>query len=396
MARMRAVTWHAARDIRVDEVDDPRIVDPTDAIVRVTSTAICGSDLHLLDVFGPVMHRGDILGHEAMGVVEAVGSDVERVAVGDRVIVPFVISCGACSMCRRGLNTQCETTRNVDQGTGAKLYGYTELYGRVMGGQAEALRVLLADANLRVVGRDLPDERYLFLTDVAPTAWQAVEYAGLEPGDTVAVVGLGPVGQMAARIARQRGHRVLGVDPVEERRLMAERYGVETLDYAGHEEAVDGLLSATGGAGPDAVIDAVGTEAHGSPGAALLQNVVGSLPKGLAKGMLMKAGVDRLSALNLSIDGVRRGGRLSVVGVYGGNADPMPMMTIFDKQLTVRFGQANVQRWLDDLVPLAEADDDPLGFADFATHRAPLTEAAAMYDLFKEKREGCVKVVLKP
>jgi threonine dehydrogenase-like Zn-dependent dehydrogenase len=396
MARMRAVTWHAARDIRVDDVDDPRIVEPTDAIVRITSTAICGSDLHLLDVFGPVMHRGDILGHEAMGVVEEVGAEVRRVAVGDRVIVPFVIACGVCRMCRAGLTTQCETTRNDDQGTGAKLYGYTELYGRVMGGQAEALRVLLADANLRVVGRELPDERYLFLTDVAPTAWQAVEYAGLQPGDTAAVLGLGPIGQMAARIARHRGHRVLGVDPVPARRLMAERYGVEVFDYADHEPALEALRTATGGDGPDAVIDAVGTEAHGSPGAALLQNVVGSLPKGLAKGMLMKAGVDRLSALNLGIDAVRRGGTLSVVGVYGGNADPMPMMTIFDKQLTVRLGQANVQRWLDDLVPLAEADDDPLGLEDFATHRAPLAQAREMYDLFKEKAEGCVKVVLKP
>lgn len=393
---MRAVTWHAARDIRVDDVDDPRIIEPTDAIVRVTSTAICGSDLHLLDVFGPVMHRGDILGHEAMGVVEEVGSDVHRVAVGDRVIVPFVVSCGACRMCRAGLTTQCEVTRDDEQGTGAKLYGYTELYGRVMGGQAEALRVLLADANLRVVGRDLPDERYLFLTDVAPTAWQAVEYAGLESDDVVAVLGLGPIGQMAARIARIRGHRVLGVDPVPERRLMAERYGVEAFDYADHAQALDALSNATGGAGPDAVIDAVGGEAHASPGVALLQNVVGSLPSALAKPMLLKAGVDRLTALHLGIDAVRRGGTLSVVGVYGGNADPMPMMTVFDKQLTVRFGQANVQHWLDDLVPLAEADEDPLGLEDFATHRAPLEQAGEMYDLFKEKAEGCVKVVLKP
>jgi threonine dehydrogenase-like Zn-dependent dehydrogenase len=395
MARMKAVTWHAARDIRVDEVDDPRIVDPTDAIVRITSTAICGSDLHLLDVFGPVMHRGDILGHEAMGVVEEVGPEVRHVSVGDRVIVPFVIACGVCRMCRAGLSTQCETTRNDDQGTGAKLYGYTELYGRVMGGQAEALRVLLADSNLRVVGRDLPDERYLFLTDVAPTAWQAVEYAGLEPGDTVAVIGLGPVGQMAARIARYRGHRVLGVDPVAERRLMAERYGVEVFDYADHAQAAGELAEATGGAGPDAVIDAVGTEAHGSPGVALMQNVVGSLPSGLAKPMLMKAGVDRLTALQLGIDAVRRGGTLSVVGVYGGNADPMPMMTIFDKQIAMRFGQANVQHWLPELLPLAEAPADPLGLEDLATHRVPLDRAPEMYEQFKDKSAGCIKVVLK-
>lgn len=393
---MKAVTWRAARDVRVDEVDDPRMMEPTDAIVRITSTAICGSDLHLLDVFGPLMHRGDILGHEPMGIVEEVGADVERVAVGDRVIVPFVIACGRCGMCRLGLTTQCETTRNDDQGTGASLYGYTELYGRVPGGQAEAMRVLLADANLRVVGRDLPDERYLFLTDVAPTAWQAVEYSGATPGDTLAVVGLGPIGQMAVRIARLRGIRVIGVDPVAERRLMAERYGAEPVDYEGHEQAVDALAGATAGRGPDAVIDAVGLEAHGNPGTALVQNVVGSLPSALGKPLMTRAGVDRLSALQLAIDAVRRGGTLSVVGVYGGNADPMPMLRIFDKQLTLRFGQANVHRWFDDILPLAEAGDDPLGLADFATHRAPLEDAAKLYDLFKAKGEGCVKVVLRP
>jgi threonine dehydrogenase-like Zn-dependent dehydrogenase len=393
---MRAVTWHAARDVRVDEVEDPRILESTDAIVRVTSTAICGSDLHLLDVFGPLMHRGDILGHEPMGIVEEVGADVERVAVGDRVIVPFVIACGRCGMCRAGLTTQCETTRNDDQGTGASLYGYTELYGRVPGGQAEAMRVLLADANLRVVGRDLPDERYLFLTDVAPTAWQAVEYSGAAPGDTLAVIGLGPIGQMAVRIARHRGIRVIGVDPVDERRLMGERYGAEPVAYEDHEQAVDALMGATAGRGPDAVIDAVGLEAHGNPGTALVQNVVGSLPSALGKPLMTRAGVDRLSALQLAIDAVRRGGTLSVVGVYGGNADPMPMLRIFDKQLTLRFGQANVHRWFDDILPLAEADDDPLGLDDFATHRGTLEDASKLYDLFKSKGEGCVKVVLRP
>jgi threonine dehydrogenase-like Zn-dependent dehydrogenase len=393
---MRAVTWHAARDVRVDEVEDPRILESTDAIVRITSTAICGSDLHLLDVFGPLMHRGDILGHEPMGIVEEVGADVERVAVGDRVIVPFVIACGRCGMCRAGLTTQCETTRNDDQGTGASLYGYTELYGRVPGGQAEAMRVLLADANLRVVGRDLPDERYLFLTDVAPTAWQAVEYSGTAPGDTLAVIGLGPIGQMAVRIARHRGIRVIGVDPVAERRLMGERYGAEPVAYEDHEQAVDALMGATAGRGPDAVIDAVGLEAHGNPGTALVQNVVGSLPSALGKPLMTRAGVDRLSALQLAIDAVRRGGTLSVVGVYGGNADPMPMLRIFDKQLTLRFGQANVHRWFDDILPLAEADDDPLGLDDFATHRGTLEDASKLYDLFKSKGEGCVKVVLRP
>ncbi|WP_430647983.1 alcohol dehydrogenase catalytic domain-containing protein [Agromyces sp. GXS1127] len=393
---MRAVTWHSARHVRVDDVDDPRILEPTDAIVRITSTAICGSDLHLLDVFGPVMHRGDILGHEAMGIVEEVGRDVERIAVGDRVVVPFVIACGHCEMCRSGLTTQCRTTRNDDRGTGAALYGYTELYGRIPGGQAEALRVLRADANLQVVGRDLPDERYLFLSDVAPTAWQAVEYAGVGPDQVLAVLGLGPIGQMAVRIARHRGIRVIAVDPVEERRLMAERHGAEVHDLEGHDAAVDALRDATGDEGPDAVIDAVGLEAHGHPAVALAQNVIGSLPSFAAEPMLRVAGLDRLGALHLAIDAVRRGGTLSVAGVYGGNADPMPMLTIFDKQLTMRFGQANVHRWLPELMPLAEADDDPLGLEDFATHRAPLEEAPAMYELFKTKSEGCIKVLLRP
>ncbi|WP_022891106.1 alcohol dehydrogenase catalytic domain-containing protein [Agromyces subbeticus] len=391
---MRAVTWHSARSVEVDEVPDPTVVEPTDAIVRVTSTAICGSDLHLYDVFGPFMHRGDILGHEAMGVVEAVGSAVQHVLVGDRVIVPFVIACGTCSMCARGLSTQCETTQNTEHGTGAMLYGYTELYGRVPGGQAEYLRVRLADANAQVVGRDLPDERYLFLTDVLPTAWQAVRYASVPSGGSVAVLGLGPIGQMVVRIAVHEGLQVIAVDPVPERRLMAERYGAAVLDL--DDETLSRIREATRGRGPDAVIDAVGLEAHGNPATAFAQNAVGALPSGIAKPLMTKAGVDRLAALHLAIEAVRRGGTVSVVGVYAGNLDPMPLMTIFDKQLTMRFGQANVQRWLPELLPLAEADDDPLGLEDLATHRVPLAKAPEMYEQFKAKADGCIKVVLKP
>ncbi|AWB94986.1 glutathione-dependent formaldehyde dehydrogenase [Agromyces badenianii] len=391
---MRAVTWHSPRSVEVAEVPDPVPVEPTDAVVRVTSTAICGSDLHLYDVFGPFMHRGDILGHEAMGVVEAVGAAVRRVAVGDRVIVPFVIACGACRMCARGLTTQCETTQNTEYGTGAMLYGYTELYGRVPGGQAEYLRVRLADANATVVGRDLPDERYLFLTDVLPTAWQAMRYANVSPGDTLAVLGLGPIGQMVVRIAGHENVRVIAVDPVAERRLMAERYGATTLDL--DDAVLERIRELTQGRGADAVVDAVGLEAHGSPGAALAQNTVGALPSAVAKPLMTKAGVDRLAALHLAIEAVVRGGTVSVVGVYAGNLDPMPMMTIFDKQLTMRFGQANVQQWLPDLMPLAEAESDPLGLEDFATHRLPLARAPEMYEQFKQKTAGCIKVVLKP
>ncbi|WP_350348035.1 alcohol dehydrogenase catalytic domain-containing protein [Agromyces sp. G08B096] len=393
---MRAVTWHAARDVRVADAPDPRILEPTDAIVRITSTAICGSDLHLIDVFGPFMHRGDVLGHEAMGVVEEVGPVVQRIRPGDRVIVPFVIACGRCRMCELGLTTQCETTQNTEHGTGAMLYGYTELYGRVPGGQAEAIRVLLADANLRVVGRDLHDERYLFLTDVLPTAWQAVRYTGLEPGAIVGILGLGPVGQLAVRVARILGLRAVAVDPVVERRLMAERYGAEVHDLGERDDALDWLRERTDGRGPDAVIDAVGLEAHGNPVTALVQNVTGSMAGAPAKAMMTHAGVDRMAALDLATDAVRRGGTVSVAGVYAGAVDPMPLLRIFDKQLTMRFGQCNVQRWLDDLVGLAERDDDPLGLEDLVTHRGSLEQAPDLYEQFKEKSNGCIKVVLKP
>ncbi|RXZ72748.1 alcohol dehydrogenase catalytic domain-containing protein [Agromyces albus] len=391
---MRAVTWHAARDVRVEEVPDPSVLEPTDAVIRVTSAAICGSDLHLYDVLGPFMHRGDILGHEAMGVVEDVGDAVRRVAVGDRVVVPFVIACGHCFMCARGLTTQCETTQDVDRGTGAMLYGYTELYGSVPGGQAEFLRVRLADANAQVVGRDLPDERYLFLSDILPTAWQGVRYADVAPGDSLAVLGLGPVGQLVARIAKHEGVRVIAIEPVVERRLMAERYGAEAFDLT--DDAIDAIRDATDGRGPDAVVDAVGLEAHGSPGAAFAQNAVGVMPSGIAKQVMTKAGIDRLAALHLAIDLVRRGGTVSVSGVYGGTLDPMPLLRIFDKQLTLRFGQSNVHRWISELLPLAEQESDPLGLEDLATHRVPLDRAPDMYELFKAKEQGCIKVVLKP
>lgn len=391
---MKAVTWHSARDVRVEEVPQPTVLEPTDAVIRVTSSAICGSDLHLYDVFGPLMHRGDILGHEAMGVVEDVGDAVRRVAVGDRVVVPFVIACGYCHMCTRGLTTQCETTQNVDRGTGAMLYGYTELYGSVPGGQAEFLRVRLADANAQVVGHDLPDERYLFLSDVLPTAWQGVRYADVEPGGSLAVLGLGPVGQLVARIARHEGVRVFGIEPVVERRLMAERYGAEVFDLT--DDAIHAIRDATDGRGPHAVVDAVGLEAHGNPGAAFAQNAVGALPSGIAKQVMTKAGIDRLAALHLAIDLVRRGGTVSVSGVYGGSLDPMPLLRIFDKQLTLRFGQSNVHRWISELLPLAEQESDPLGLEDLATHRVPIDRAPDMYELFKAKEQGCIKVVLKP
>ena len=391
---MKALTWHATKDVRVIEVPDAAILEPTDAVIRVTSTAICGSDLHLYGVFGPFLHRGDILGHESMGIVEEVGSDVRRVSVGDRVVVPFVISCGHCFMCARGLTSQCETTQNRDHGTGAELYGYTELYGRVPGGQAQYLRVRRVDANAQVVGHDLPDERYLFLSDILPTAWQGFAYANVIPGQTLTVLGLGPVGQLVTRIARIRDVRVHAVDPVPERRLMAERYGATVHDL--HDDVAEVIRDATEGRGPDSVVDAVGLEAHGNPGTAFAQQAVGALPDGIAKPLMTKAGVDRMAALDLAIDLVRRGGAVSVSGVYAGSLDPMPLMTIFDKQLTMRFGQCNVHHWVPELLPFVEDPADPLGLEDLATHRVPLEQAPEMYVKFRDKADGCIKVVLKP
>jgi threonine dehydrogenase-like Zn-dependent dehydrogenase len=393
---MKALTWHATKDVRVIDVPDPVIVEPTDAIIRVTSAAICGSDLHLYDVFGPFLHRGDILGHETMGIVEAVGTDVRSLIVGDRVVVPFVIACGHCFMCARGLTTQCETTQGRDRGTGAELYGYTELYGSVPGGQAEYLRVRLADANAQVVGQDLPDERYLFLSDILPTAWQGFRYANVPPGRSIAVLGLGPVGQLVTRIARHHDVNVHAVDPVVERRLMAERYGATVYDLDDDGDVAARIRDATDGRGPDAVVDAVGLEAHGNPATAFAQTAVGVLPDGIAKPLMKTVGVDRLAGLHLAIDLVRRGGTVSVSGVYAGTLDPMPLFTIFDKHLTMRFGQCNVHQWLADLLPLAEGPSDPLGLEDLATHRVPLDQAPEMYQKFRDKEDGCIKVVLKP
>jgi threonine dehydrogenase-like Zn-dependent dehydrogenase len=391
---MRALTWQSTGNVSVETVPDPTIEDPKDVVIRVTSTAICGSDLHLYGILGPFLDKGDILGHEAMGVVEAVGPEVTTLAVGDRVVVPFVIACGECAMCRSGLTTQCETTQNHEHGTGADLYGYTELYGSVPGGQAEYLRVRRADANAYKVGHDLPDDRYLFLSDILPTAWQGVQYANVPDGGTLGVLGLGPVGQFAARIGRHLGHRVIAVDPVPERRLMAERYGIETLDLA--DETLEQLRDLTSGRGPDSIVDAVGLEAHGNPSVELIQKAVGILPDAAAKPLMQHAGVDRLAALTFAIDAVRRGGTISLSGVYAGAADPLPMMTMFDKQLTLRMGQCNVHAWRDELLPLVEDALDPLGTEDLTTHRVPLDRAPEMYETFQKKEQGCIKVVLKP
>src|SRR5215210_5820452 len=393
---MKALTWHGKRDVRIDDHPDPRIEDPTDAIIRVTTTAICGSDLHLYEVLGPFIEEGSILGHESMGVVEEVGSEVTELSPGDRVVIPFQISCGTCFMCEQGLQTQCETTQVREEGMGATLFGYTKLYGSQPGGQAEYLRVPQANYTHIKIPDGPPDERFVYLSDVLPTAWQAVAYAGIPDGGTVCVLGLGPIGDMSCRIAAHQGHRVIGVDLVPERLARVRGRGVEVLDLREHEkDLADAIREMTDGRGPDSVIDAVGMEAHGSPGAKVAQQLTGLLPDAVAERFMERAGLDRLHALYLAIDIVRRGGTISLSGVYGGMVDPLPMLTIFDKQIQLRMGQANVRRWTDDILPLL-VDDDPLGVDEFATHRLPLERAPEAYEAFQRKQDGTIKVLLQP
>lgn len=396
---MKALTWQGTDHVEVRDVPDPRIEHPTDAIVRVTSTAICGSDLHLYHVLGPFLDQGDVLGHEFMGVVEEVGGQAGDLKVGDRVVVPFTISCGHCWMCERGLQSQCETTQVTAQDKGAALFGYTRLYGSVPGGQAEYVRVPQAHYGPVILPEEGSDERYLYLSDILPTAWQAVKYADVKQGDTIAVFGLGPVGLLATRCAQYLGaERVIGVDLVPERLAAARATGVETVDLREVTDAAEAIRDMTGGRGADGTVDEVGMEAHGgalNKAAELVIAAAGKLPGAAARGAIEKAGIDRLSALHGAIRSARRGGTVSVSGVYGGAADPMPLIDMFDRQLTIRFGQANVRRWTDELLGILR-EDDPFGVEQLATHHLPLTDAARGYDMFQKKDDGCIKVVLKP
>lgn len=374
----------------------PTIEEPTDAVVRVTSTAICGSDLHLYEVLGAFMDPGDILGHEAMGIVEEVGSDVTRLSPGDRVVVPFNIACGDCYMCDRRLFAQCETTQVREYDKGAALFGYTRLYGSVPGGQAEYVRVPQAQFGPIVVPDGPPDERFVFLSDVLPTAWQAVVFADVPSGGTVAVFGLGPIGQMCCRIASHRGAElVIGVDRIPERLAMAAHHGATTVAWTRADEVVPAIWEETGGRGPDAVIDAVGLEAHGSPLAHSLQWITNVLPDRMAAPLIETAGVDRLAALRTAIDTVRRGGTISISGVYGGAVDPLPMLELFDKGIQLRMGQAHVRRWVDEIMPLL-TDEDPLGVHDLATHVIPLHDASRAFRMFQRKEDGAIKIILRP
>jgi threonine dehydrogenase-like Zn-dependent dehydrogenase len=341
---VKALTWQGKRDVRVEEVPDPVIKEPTDAIIKVTTTAICGSDLHLYEVLGAFIDPGDILGHEPMGIVEEVGAEVTGIKPGDRVVVPFNVSCGQCWMCTQGLQSQCETTQVRETGKGAALLGYTKLYGQVPGGQAEYLRVPQAHYGPITVPEGPPDERFVYLSDVLPTSWQAVKYADIPKGGSVVVLGLGPIGQMSCRVARHLGaEKVIGVDLVPERLALAAKYGVVTLDLNDGNPG-ETIKELTAGRGPDSVIDAVGMEAHGSPFGKIAHGLATMLPKAVQQMVFEKAGVDRMGALLAALETVRRGGTVSLSGVYGGMLNPMPMMDMFDKQVQLRMGQANVRR----------------------------------------------------
>ena len=387
---MRALCWMGKADVQLQSVPDPEIVDPRDIIVQISSTAICGSDLHIYDGYIPTMEKGDILGHEFLGEVVEVGRDVHKVRLGDRVVVPFTISCGACFFCDRGLFSLCDNT-NPNRELAEKLYGqspaglfgYSHMMGGYPGGQAELARVPHADVGPIAVPEGMPDEQVLFLSDIFPTGYMAAENCDLNHGDTVAVWGCGPVGQMAIRCALLLGAaRVIAIDRVPERLEMARAGGAETIDD--HADVVEELKQMTGDRGPDACIDAVGMEAHGEGLTGMYDRVKQTL----------RLETDRATALREVIQACRKGGTVSVAGVYGGFVDKMPVGAIFSKGLTIRAGQTNVQRYLPKLLRLIEAGRIDPSFV--ITHRVGLESGPEMYKTFRDKEDGCIKVVMKP
>jgi threonine dehydrogenase-like Zn-dependent dehydrogenase len=389
---MKAVCWCGTHKVYVEQVPEPRLINPRDAIVRVTLTAICGSDLHLYDGFIPTMQRGDVLGHEFMGEVVAVGPGVANLKPGDRVVVPFTISCGNCFFCRRQLWSACDNSNpnawmaeKLYGFSGAGLFGYSHMLGGYAGGQAEFARVPFADVGPHKVPDDLPDEKVLFLSDILPTGWMAAENGGIQPGDTVAVWGCGPVGLFAIQSAYLMGAgRVLAIDCFPERlRLAAEGCGAEVIHYE-REDVQDALRFATGGRGPDVCIDAVGLEAHG-PG-------LPGLYDRAKTAMLLET--DRAYVLRQAIQACRKGGTVSLPGVYGGLIDKVPMGAAFGKGLTLRMGQTHVQRYMRPLLDLIRAGKIDPSF--LITHRGRLEDAPHLYRTFRDKQDNCVKCVLRP
>jgi threonine dehydrogenase-like Zn-dependent dehydrogenase len=388
---MKAVCWEGTNDVRVERVPDPTILNPRDAIVRITSTAICGSDLHLLDGFIPTMRKGDILGHEFMGELVDTGRGVTNLRKGDRVIVPFPIACGSCFFCDQKLFSLCDNSNpnawmqeKMYGYTTAALFGYSHMMGGYAGGQAEYARVPFADVGPFKVPEHLSDEQVLFLTDIFPTGYMAAENCDLKGGETVAVWGCGPVGQFAIRSAFLLGaKRVIGIETVRERRQMAAAAGAELLDSM-DPDLFYKIREMTGGLGPDACIDAVGMEAHGA-------HIDYWYDK--AKTAAMMA-TDRASTLRQAIHCCRKGGVLSIPGVYGGFVDKVPMGAAFNKGLTLKMGQTHVHKYLPKLLAHIEKGDIDPSFV--ITHEVPLDDAAEMYYTFRDKKDGCIKVVLKP
>ncbi|TWT94125.1 Glutathione-independent formaldehyde dehydrogenase [Botrimarina colliarenosi] len=394
---MKAVAWCAPHLVRVEEAPDPAIINPRDAIVRVTSTCICGSDLHLVDGFIPFMKPGDILGHEPMGIVEEVGPavDPDKIKVGDRVVVPFPIGCGECFFCQRQMWSCCENT-NPKPSLGetmhghatAGIFGYSHLTGGYAGGQAQYLRTPLADVNLQKMPEDLTDDQLVFLSDILPTGWMAAEQADIQPDDTVAIWGCGPVGQFTLRSAVLMGaHRVIAIDDessVPERMQMAREGGAETIDM-NSEDVPYRLFEMTGGLGPDSCIDAVGMESHG-------YHFLGSVYDRVKTSLMLET--ERPHAFRQAVKCCRKGGTLSVPGVYGGFADKIPLGAIMNKGLTIKTGQTHVHKYVPKLLDeIRQGRIDP---SFVITHRLPLSEAPHGYEIFRKKQDGCIKVVLDP
>jgi threonine dehydrogenase-like Zn-dependent dehydrogenase len=390
---MKALCWHGHGDVRVDSVPDPKIKEPTDVIIKVTASGICGSDLHLYDGMMPTMKSGDILGHEPMGVVEEVGKDIKKLKVGDRVVVPFTISCGSCFFCKKTLFAACDTTNpNAEMAakvmghSPAGLFGYSHLTGGYDGGQAEYLRVPHADVGALKIESDLPDEKVLFLSDIFPTGYMAAENCDIEPGDTVAIWGCGPVAQFAIKSAWMFGAgRVIAIDHVPERLVMAQEHGKAEVINFDKEDVYQVLQEKTKGRGPDRCIDAVGCEAHGTGAIDAVMDKVK---------VAVKLGTDRAHALRQAIFCCRKGGTLSIPGVYIGLPDKIPFGALMNKGLTIKSGQTHMQRYMKPLLDKIEKKEIDPSFV--VTHRVPLKDAAKAYQLFRDKEDGCIKVVLRP
>jgi threonine dehydrogenase-like Zn-dependent dehydrogenase len=390
---MKAICWYGKGDVRVKNVPDPKIINPHDAIIRITLTAICGSDLHLYNRFIPTMEKGDILGHEFMGEVVEVGKDNKTLKKGDRVVVPFPISCGQCFYCKKELWALCDNT-NPNAGmaekmygySGAGIFGYSHLYGGYAGGQAEYARVPFAEVGPIKVPDDLSDEQVLFLSDVFPTGYMAAEYCDIQPGDIVAVWGCGPVGLFAIKSAKMLGaEHVIAIDRIPERLRLAESFGqAEVINYEKVDNVVEELKQRTGGRGPDACIDAVGLEAHGTG----LSNLYDQVKQ------TVRLETDRPYVLREAIQACRKGGTLSIPGVYGGFIDKVPLGTAFAKGLTLKMGQTHVHKYLRPLLDrIQQGEIDP---SAIITHRLKLDDAPKIYETFRNKEDNCIKVVLRP